>query len=451
MVVIEAEIKIVTAKKEAVEGEVLWEKVAVSGLKFTGRYFHSAVLDPKGTALIVFGGTVDEEYRSPKYPLMRLDLETKVWSALRATGNGPRSLTAHSAVVYGEKMYVLGGNQEPLHPRKPKEHPGYDEKFIFYSLDLDDYVWERPANPPWFKHIEHQSALVYKDEMIAFGGDIRDSDEGVTTDCLFVYNFITKKWSEPPRWKNTKLRPLPRTNHMAWIAGDRMIVAGGESDEMDETGQFRIYHSDMVAFDLKRKIWLGPVKTSNGAFPMPRGSVTYIFGGYCEAATVGSKYYDDGLRIAHVWKRAGDGDDNDDEEEEDEEGTKGYGGELTVSYVGLRPQENRCPIPRAGHTLTMDHSRRREILVGGYNGHELYRAQENAYSDVWELHVTKRADVISDSGIVACGVCQKKGTWRKCAGCGIVAYCGTECQKVDWPDHKADCTKAKAAKGKAGK
>ncbi|KAJ3296637.1 hypothetical protein HDU76_006700 [Blyttiomyces sp. JEL0837] len=399
---------------------------------------------------------------------MKLDLETRVWTVLNAGGIGPKSLTDHTAVVYGRNMYVFGGDPESDENGKTTK-PHDNGKHIFHSLDLDTYVWERLPSPgvPYF--IQHHTALVYEDEMIVFGGGLRDV-EGLYTcsNRLFIYNFTTQTWSEPDRGHKSKLRPAPRAHHMAWISGTRMIIYGGESARYDDDNRWQIYHNDMIAFDLETKTWLGPVKTFNGDFPMARaetmaacykGSVAYLFGGYCESATAGSKYYDDGLRIAHVWERDGEGDGEKEGGEENDEhvdmtksktrsGEK-QDGDLTISWIGMKPQEGKCPIKRAGCTLTMDPLRRRAILVGGYNGFELRPNVETAYSDVWELHVTKRTDAVSNSGILKCGGCGKKGTWRLCAGCGLVPYCGTECQKMTWPDHKVECKKAREnSKGK---
>lgn len=37
-----------------------------------------------------------------------------------------------------------------------------------------------------------------------------------------------------------------------------------------------------------------------------------------------------------------------------------------------------------------------------------------------------------------CVVCGKEN-FRTCAGCKLTAYCGRDCQKKDWPQHKAVC------------
>lgn len=43
-----------------------------------------------------------------------------------------------------------------------------------------------------------------------------------------------------------------------------------------------------------------------------------------------------------------------------------------------------------------------------------------------------------------CSVCDKRAP-HNCAKCEITSYCSRECQKLDWPSHKINCPKIKAA------
>ena len=38
-----------------------------------------------------------------------------------------------------------------------------------------------------------------------------------------------------------------------------------------------------------------------------------------------------------------------------------------------------------------------------------------------------------------CVVCGKADHTRACSGCKMTAYCGRDCQKIHWPQHKAVC------------
>lgn len=39
-----------------------------------------------------------------------------------------------------------------------------------------------------------------------------------------------------------------------------------------------------------------------------------------------------------------------------------------------------------------------------------------------------------------CHVCGRTGDMKKCARCKAVFYCGAECQKKHWPEHKKECS-----------
>ena len=45
-------------------------------------------------------------------------------------------------------------------------------------------------------------------------------------------------------------------------------------------------------------------------------------------------------------------------------------------------------------------------------------------------------------GKMDCNTCSRKDA-KRCAGCGTVAYCDQECQKVDWKGHKKACGRKK--------
>ncbi|PPR06757.1 hypothetical protein CVT24_013065 [Panaeolus cyanescens] len=48
------------------------------------------------------------------------------------------------------------------------------------------------------------------------------------------------------------------------------------------------------------------------------------------------------------------------------------------------------------------------------------------------------------TGDTGCAVCGKR-SYSRCIQCQSVTYCGKECQRADWPNHKTECTSLKGA------
>jgi N-acetylneuraminic acid mutarotase len=97
-----------------------WQKMVTHGASPPHRYRHTAVIF--GDNMFVFGG-VDKTH-SRFNDLQRLDLLTNTWSEVCTTGNIPSSRTFHRAVVVGSKMYLLGG------------YDGTDRLQDLYAIDV---------------------------------------------------------------------------------------------------------------------------------------------------------------------------------------------------------------------------------------------------------------------------------------------------------------------------
>ena len=85
-----------------------WTTVSTSGTPPTGRYQHSAVyyLDGSTPYMYIFGGMLLVTQQDTH----RLNLSTNAWSnTLSYSGTRPSIRREHTAVVYGTKMWVFGG------------------------------------------------------------------------------------------------------------------------------------------------------------------------------------------------------------------------------------------------------------------------------------------------------------------------------------------------------
>ena len=142
-----------------------------------------------------------------------------------------------------------------------------------------------------------------------------------------------------------------------------------------------------------------------------KGKAAYIFGGYYEDFRfTGSAYHNDGIRFGHS------------------------GDDLICS--SLLPVTPDCPSSRGGATFTTDPTRKRALLIGGY---ETMQRRE-VLNDVWECRVSRRLDsMATKSRFVECQCCKSKGMWPVCSRCNSVRYCSRTCQKNDWSDHKENC------------
>ena len=70
------------------------------------------------------------------------------------------------------------------------------------------------------------------------------------------------------------------------------------------------------------------------------------------------------------------------------------------------------------------------------------------YGDLMADYMTKlcrekREEAIAAGSLRRCSHCRKK-TSKKCSGCYIVYWCGTECLKSGWEDHREGCRATRA-------
>ncbi|RHZ02499.1 hypothetical protein DYB35_000048 [Aphanomyces astaci] len=409
----------IQAKLAACTVDGRWRIMGTSGTHLT-RFFHSTVLHPDGTGLLVFGGrsttmfgTEDNDVQIHVY-----DFKTQGWKDVAGVGQVPPCLAGHSAVVYDRCMYVFGGT--PLNDDLVDDHERHGS---LYQLNVDTFEWKRWRMPDEPASRNEHTASVHQHQMILVGGLTCSSATAVGR--IDVFNFQTKTWSVLPQ-RGTDLAPPPSLSlHTAWIHGHKLFVFGGKAD----TADFYEYQRTLYTLDLASHTWLpSPPPSSSSMLPPilpgPRsesqaivmGNTMYQFGGYAELP-VGSKYYGDGYRLTHH----ADG---------------------TASWAKLNASSIAVPWPssRAACTLTFDPHRKRAILYGGY---ETMR-NDIVYGDMWELNLcddkpNRKNNEGTPLNTTVCGSCGAQGKWKKCARCNAMAYCSQACQKRHWPVHKTSC------------
>ncbi len=167
----------------------LWSELTTTGTPPRKRFRHTAIYDPVGKRMLIFGGT---SASSANDDLWSLDLTTLAWNQLSPGGgrNLPSDVTGHTAVYDPDtgtsgSMIIFGGT-DPLIPGV------YLNKT--YILDLAQMVWEEiqmGLDPPSGTSGHIAVYDTYDDRMVTFGG------YNGTNDMNSCYTFsVTDLW--PP-------------------------------------------------------------------------------------------------------------------------------------------------------------------------------------------------------------------------------------------------------------
>ena len=79
-------------------------------------------------------------------------------------------------------------------------------------------------------------------------------------------------------------------------------------------------------------------------------------------------------------------------------------------------------------TPTTSHSSHQQTLTGAKEA-----------SSFKPLTSNETPETSQDSIVMHCSNCQKLTKPRRCTRCLKVSYCGQECQRAHWKEHKKDC------------
>ncbi|ETE70891.1 hypothetical protein L345_03292, partial [Ophiophagus hannah] len=164
--------KWIACRLPAVAGEV---QVPVN------RKGHSAVVY-RGN-MYIYGGYIDIKGASQEFWTFHFD--TKQWAPLLAasSGNSPGPRHGHSAVVYGNGMYLFGGLM------------GLSEQKDFWMWDFIATNWSsirRSQGPP---RLVGHSALILEDSMLILGRGLSSTKPNNT---LWQYHFPSQTWIKLP-------------------------------------------------------------------------------------------------------------------------------------------------------------------------------------------------------------------------------------------------------------
>lgn len=143
---------------------------------------HTAVLytDESAAWMYVFGGF---NFGTRINNLYSLNLKTRKWKLANASENRPVPRSSHTAVVYGNEMFVFGGVDDDSNK--------LDD---LWKIDLRTYAWslvEVVGGVPSAR--SGHSAVVYRDLMLVFAGSVDATKE---TNNMFGYDFTRRAWAQ---------------------------------------------------------------------------------------------------------------------------------------------------------------------------------------------------------------------------------------------------------------
>jgi len=140
---------------------------------------HTAVVHKN--CMYLFGGYSNGTLGYRDVSVYEYNFDTKTCTRVEAGGTVPPDRSAHTAVVYKDNMYILGG------------WDGSVSNNDFYVYNFDSRTWaevEYAGPPP--PCVRSHSAVVYEDSMVVFGG----YGENTHPTGIFIFHFPSKRWRE---------------------------------------------------------------------------------------------------------------------------------------------------------------------------------------------------------------------------------------------------------------
>ena len=179
------------------------------------RYSHTAIWD--GTEMIVWGGTPDGAILLNTGG--RYSVATNSWRATSMT-NAPSGRYQHTAIWTGSEMIVWGGSQYYMYPNTGGR----------YNPVANSWTPTSVTNAPVGR--ENHTAVWTGSKMIVWGGDYFYNSAYHFLNTGSKYNPVTNSWAAT----STTNAPAGRDSHTAVWTGSQMIVWGGESRVVLNTG-----------------------------------------------------------------------------------------------------------------------------------------------------------------------------------------------------------------------
>ena len=229
-------------------GTPTWHRLATTGGPPAPRRGQTAILDPAGDRMIVFGGFDDVRFMNDVWAL---DLSTLAWQQLTPGGNIPPARYGHSATFDPDRreMVVIGG---------------YNREFRndLWVLSLEGSpTWTGPMSTPVAPRDFHSAVYdATRRRIVVFGGNA-----GPVFNDLWALDTGTRAWTQ--LGLNVTL-PQPRlgTSMVTDANSQRMVLFGG-------WGGGYLYLSDTwtLALDQAQPVWIShPSAAHPDVYPSAR-------------------------------------------------------------------------------------------------------------------------------------------------------------------------------------
>lgn len=200
------------------------------GITPQSRHRHSAV-HWRGE-IIIWGGihTMDNLVHM-------FNINTAKWKSI-TTHNPPTPRGGHTAVIYGNSMFIFGGSSL------------MNYKNSIVRLDLIEMEWKNVnATGTLPSPRAFHSCVLYRDSFYIFGGL-----SGNYNDEFFQFNIRNGVWTQIlPRGR---VKPPPRCNHSAIVLNNSMFLYGGSR-------YYNIFLNDFYKYDFDASVWTKLCTTEN--------------------------------------------------------------------------------------------------------------------------------------------------------------------------------------------
>jgi galactose oxidase-like protein len=274
----------------------VWQEVTVLDPKPPAVEDHSALYDPIGQRMIIYGG-IGGFSGSTTNNLWSFDLKTQRWRNMKGADVPRREL--HSAVYdeRGKRMVVFGGADRT-----------HLDLYEVWALDLDPSSptfekWQNltveEGHPPG--RLEHTAAYdPKKNRMVIHAGYAKAQKQLFQDTWEYVFDQARDK---PGRWRRIdtgNTGPTARRKALSVYDASRgwLVIEGGEREKLAKKP---VMMADAWAFDLTADVWLDITPNNQG--PAPRIGHRGIYDSDSQSVVLYGGVTEDKFLVPHdVWE-----------------------------------------------------------------------------------------------------------------------------------------------------